>query len=75
MANLNSIFYGDLFKDSFTVLYWDKSDGSSFIEIHEDEGVNYYLVYWVPEFGGKALLDSQCNTFREAMLQLQQVSM
>ena len=71
MANLNSIFYND----DFSVLYWDKSDGSCYVEIHEDDGVNYYLVYWVPEYGGKPLLDSQCNTFSDAMKQLQQISM
>lgn len=56
-------------------IYWSRSDDSSYIEceINED-GTCQFIVFFVPQYGGSAILDSYCNNFQDAVSQLEMVS-
>ena len=57
-------------------IHWHFGESGGFIKPGYDEegGICYFDVYFVPEFCGEEILDSHCNTFSDAMTQLEMVS-
>ena len=56
-------------------IYWIFADDSSYIEpVYEDECISHFDVWMIPEYGGIPELDSNCNTFKEAVEKLEMAS-
>lgn len=55
-------------------IYHDNGENPCYIQIIDDEGSSTFDVYYVPQFGGKSVLDSNCNTLTDALFQLDMVS-
>lgn len=65
-------FYYDETNDE---IHWHFGESGGFIRpVYDEDGICYFDVYYVPEFGGEEILDSHCNTLKEAMSQLEMVS-
>jgi hypothetical protein len=56
--------------------YWSITDDSNYIEpVHdEDNCICYFSVWFVPQYGGKPILDCHCNSFIDAIRQLEVIS-
>ena len=55
-------------------IYWDFTDYSNYIEpVYVEDTLSCFDVWLVPEFGGKPILDSHCNSLKDAVIQLEMV--
>jgi hypothetical protein len=57
-------------------IHWHFGESGGYIKpMYDEEGcICYFDVYYVPEYGGKEVLDSHCNTLSDAIAQLEAVS-